>query len=255
MLKQREIIKKAALEAGRIILKTKPTNNVHQKEGTLNFATEADLKSEEAIIGLIKDSFPTHTILSEETNSDIKDPLSEENLWVIDPMDGTVNFKFEQDYSCASIAYVEKGITQLGAVYNPFRDEFFYAEKMQGVFLNGKKISVGNLNDLSKARIATENAYNHETDYNVKLFLKLNPSPWLYIKGSAVLVMCEVACGRLDLYYHTGLHAWDNAAAFLILEESGAIIKNIKGEDTNFLTDNVMCGNKSLVDQFLENLS
>jgi myo-inositol-1(or 4)-monophosphatase len=255
MLKQREVIKNAVLEAGKIILEAKPTEVVHQKAGMLNFVTQADLQSEEAIINLIQESFPSHLILSEETHQDISNPLDTENLWVIDPMDGTVNFKFEQNYSCVSIAYVERGIIQLGAIYNPFRDELFYAEKMQGAFLNGKKISVGSLNDISKARIASDDAYDPmDTRHNIELFLKLKPTPWFLIKGSAALTMCEVSCERMDLYYQTRLKPWDNAAAFLILEESGATIKDTKGKDTNFLTEDVVCGNEHLVKQFVQAL-
>jgi myo-inositol-1(or 4)-monophosphatase len=252
MLKQREIIKKAALKAGEIILKYKPTDGLQHKEGMLNFVTAADFKCEEVIVNLIKQSFPSHAILSEETYNDIANPLLEDNLWVIDPIDGTTNFRFEQNYSCTSIAYVENGITQLGVAYNPFRDELFYAERMHGAFLNGKKMSVGNLSDISKTRIGSDNAYNPvDTRRHIELFLKLNPTPWFTTKGSAVLAICEVSCGRLDLYYQARLKPWDNAAAFLILEEAGGAIKNIKGEDTSFLTESAVCGNKDLVKQFL----
>ncbi len=255
MLKQREIIKRAALEAGKIILATKPTENVKEKAGRANLVTEADLKSENAIVELINQHFPEDLILSEETKSNIPNPLLAEKLWVVDPIDGTNNFRYERNYSCVSIAYAEKGVVQLGVVYDPFRDEMFYAEKMQGAFLNGKKIFVSKLKDLARSVVASDNSYESEgTKYNLELFLKLNPAPWFLIKGSATLTMCEVAAGRIDLYFHNYLKPWDNAAAFLIVEEAGGVVRGISGNNANFMSESVICGNEELVKNFVAGL-
>ena len=141
----------------------------------------------------------------------------------------------------------------MGAVYDPFRDELFYAEKGGGAFVNGNKISVSEQRELSKASVATDNSYDPEgTRRNLETVLKISPSPWVLMKGSAVLTMCEVAAGRIDVYFHSSLKPWDNAGAFLIAKEAGAEVVDLSGQDTNFLTENAVVGNKQLVTQFVQ---
>lgn len=251
-----DVIKKAVLDAGEAVKKAKPTEGIiNKEEGRLNFVTGADLESERILKEAIQKNFPDHAILSEETESNLGDLLSIEHLWVIDPIDGTSNFRYERGYSGISVGLVEKGEPVLGFIYDPFRDELFFAEKDKGAFLNGHPIHVGDKTELAKATVMTDNSYDSNgTKSNLEMLLKLNPTPWVLIRGSAVLAFCDIACGRADIYAHQNLKPWDNAAGFVIAKEAGAVIKGLEGEDVDFTASSLAVGNQTLVDQFLESI-
>lgn len=252
MTERLDLAKQAAQIAGDIIKSAQPQEGSMAKEGRLNFVTAADLASEKAIIEHIKQQYPEDTILSEETHSELDNPLQVPHLWVIDPIDGTNNFRRQRDYSGVSIGYVEKGEIIVGAIYNPFRNELFTAEQGKGAYINGKRISVVQETDLTHAEIATDNWYeSFGTRQNLELVLKLQSIPLMFMKGSAVLALSEVACGRLDLYFHNFLKPWDNTAGFLLIREAGGVVKDFNGNDVNFLSPQAIAGNSTLVNQFL----
>ncbi len=249
-----KILKEALFKAGDIIMSANPSEGAHEKEGRGNFVTAADLACEKKIIDLIYKHFPIDKILSEETHSQLENILEADHLWVIDPIDGTNNFRYGRHYSCSSVAYVEKGQTLLAGVYNPYIKELFFAQKNQGAYLNGIKIAVGTTQtDIHKSFLASDNSNNAEgTKRNLEMILKIQPSPTVYIKGSAVLTMCELAAGRYDLYFHTTLKPWDAAAAFLIVQEAGGVVKNLDGNNAHFTSQSAIVGNNTLVDQCLK---
>jgi myo-inositol-1(or 4)-monophosphatase len=252
MISRPEFIKTLVQKAGEVILNAIPTEGIIEKEGRANFATAGDLASEKLIVSAIKSQYPNDLILSEETEPGFSNYLTAKNLWVIDPIDGTNNFKNKRNYSAVSIGYVESGNIKLGAVCDPFNNDTYIAEAGNGALLNGNKIKVSNVSEIGKATVATDNSYDPlGTRFNMELFLKINPSPWLLVKGSAVLTMCDVASGKIDLYFHTSLKPWDNAAAFLIAKESGCKLCDLKGDDVNFTTKEVVLGNNELVNRFL----
>lgn len=243
----------AAKIAGDIIKSSHPQKGTTAKEGRLNFVTAADLASEKAIIEHIKKAYPDDAILSEETNSKLDNPLSLPHLWIIDPIDGTNNFRRQRDYSAISIGYVEKGEMTAGVIYNPFRDELFTAEKGKGAFLNGDPIHVAEEKDLTKTEMATDNWYDPAgTRENLNLVLKLEKIPFMFMKGSAVLVLAEIASGRMDLYVHNFLKPWDNAAGFLLVREAGGVVKDLQGNDVSFLSPQAVAGNATIVEQFIQ---
>lgn len=247
-----KIIIEAVKKAGDAIKKQIPSDGIVEKEGRANIVTAADIASEKVIIDLIKNKYPNDKILSEETESNLDNLLNIDRLWVIDPIDGTSNFRFQRNYSCISVGYVEKGNLKLGAVYDPFNNNLYSAEKERGAFLNNNSIEVSDQNELEKATIETGNSYNPSlTRKNLELSLKIKHTPWMLIRGSGVLAMCEVASGGIDLYFNNALRPWDNAAAFLISEEAGAILCDYNGNKVTFLTQDVIIGNKSLIEQFL----
>lgn len=247
-----DVIRKAILEAGEAVKKANPTEGIINKEGHLNFVTGADLDSERILKEAVANNFPNHVILSEETESNIKDVLSIEHLWVIDPIDGTSNFRYGRGYFGISVGYVEYGEPIAGFIYNPLNNELFHAEKGKGSFLNGNSIHVDNKTDLAKATVMTDDSYDSNgTRKNLEMLLKLNPTPWVLIRGSAVLAYCDIAAGRADVYAHHFFKPWDNAAGFVITKEAGAIIKGLKGEDVNFTASSLVVGNETLVDYFL----
>jgi myo-inositol-1(or 4)-monophosphatase len=247
-----ELAKQAARAGGKALLSVVPDAGIVAKEGRGNFVTAGDLASEKAILDLIKKYFPGDQILSEETESAIPDLLQASNLWVIDPIDGTNNFRNGRNYSAVSVGYVEKGVSKIGAVFDPFRNELFFAESGKGATVNETPLQVSTLDDLTKGTVTADNSYDPAgTRFNMELFLKIKPSPWLLVKGSAVLGICDVAAKRTDLYFQTCLKPWDNAAAMIIAKESGAILRDLTGNEPNFLSPEMVVGNEYVVNQFL----
>ena len=203
---------------------------ISHKEGVNNLVTEADFASDKAIRNVIKNAFPDHGIVSEEirekiSNSDYK--------WIIDPIDGTVNFANGIPVCCVSIGLEFKGEMLMGAVFNPILNEFYFAEKGKGATLNDQQISVGGKTRLITSCIATGFPYTYLEHPNGPLvvFSKLIKSGIPVRRlGSAAIDLCWVACGRFDGFYEHELHAWDSAAGFLIVEEAGGKVTNLKGE-------------------------
>jgi len=252
LAQKKKIIQEAACTAGKFIRDANPKQGIVQKEGRGNFVTAADLASEKIIIDLIKKHFPEDSILSEETNNEIKDMMSVDHLWIIDPIDGTNNYANQRNYSCVAIGYAEKGTTKLGAIYNPFADEFFFAEKGKGAFVNNIPLTIGSQANIHQAVVATDNSYTPSiVKHHLELMLMIEPTPWVLLKGTAALMIAEVAAGRTDLYFHTDIHPWDCSGGFLLLEEAGGIVKNFKGESVTFNSSEIVVGNETLVNQFL----
>jgi myo-inositol-1(or 4)-monophosphatase len=252
-----DALKKAAAEILRYNPSTVETN---EKENEGDLVTAADLASEKVIIATIKASFPEDKIISEET-SDGHEALKEETLnsliaWVIDPIDGTNNFKHDMGYSGISIGYIENGKPVLGGIINPYRDLLYLASKGNGASCNGKPIRVSNVETLnSGTRVCTSNSSaSGGTLLSLERYKNLG-DVWVDVLGSAVLIMTDIASGKLDLYHHNGLKPWDNAAAFIIVEEAGAKIVGLKGQTVTWLTPEVVIGNPNLVDLFIQKIN
>ena len=203
---------------------------ISNKEGINNLVTEADHAAEKAIIEAIKKDFPDHFILSEETG---EIPSESEYKWIIDPIDGTVNFANGIPICCVSIGLEKDGDMIMGAVYNPIMEEFYFAEKGRGAFLNDKKITVSTKTALIKSCLVTGFPYTYLDTPNgplevfEKLIRKGIPVRRL---GSAAIDLCWVAAGRFDGFYEHELQAWDSAAGFLIVEEAGGKVTDFKGD-------------------------
>ena len=246
----------AAMAAGAAILTFDPaTVDTKVKSSAGDLLTAADLASEAAIAKIIKAAFPDDIVISEETVEG-HELLAPEKLpgltaWVIDPIDGTNNFRKGMAYSGISIGYIEKGEPVLGVVYDPYRRELYLAAKGQGATRNGLPVSVSQKGSFDAGtRVCTSNSYEGGTQANLDRYVKLG-YVWVDVLGSAVLIMTDVASGRLDLYHHNGLKPWDNAAAFLIAREAGAEITDLQGQEINWLSKEVVVGNGALVGEFI----
>ena len=221
-----------ATEAGaRVLLHYFNNKNlqISNKEGINNLVTEADHAAERAIIDTIQESFPGHFILSEEAGEMMMDS---EYKWIIDPIDGTVNYAHGIPICCVSIAIEHNGAMIMGAVYNPFLKEFFFAEKGKGSLLNGELIHVTNQTEVCKSCLVTGFPYTYLDAPNGPLecferFIRKGvPVRRL---GSAAMDLCWVAAGRFDGFYEHQLQAWDSAAGFLIVEEAGGKVTDYNG--------------------------
>jgi myo-inositol-1(or 4)-monophosphatase len=202
---------------------------ISNKEGMNNLVTEADHAAEKAIIEVIKKDFPNHFILSEEAGEIIMDS---EYKWIIDPIDGTVNFANGIPICCVSIGLEQSGKMILGAVYNPLMNEFYFAEKGGGAMLNNKKIFVSDKTEVVKSCLVTGFPYTYLDAPNgpLQVFERfIRKGIPVRRLGSAAIDLCWVAAGRFDGFYEHKLQAWDSAAGFLMVEEAGGKVTDFEG--------------------------
>lgn len=247
---------KAATEAGMLIKeRINGKFSVEKKSGPNDLVTEVDKASEALIMNIIRESFPDHFILSEEIG-EIK--MDSSYKWIIDPIDGTVNFANGIPLCCVSIGVEKDGEMILGAVYNPMMNEFFFAEKGAGAFLNEKPIRVSNQTEVLHSCLVTGFPYtyldmeNGPLDIFARLVRKGIPVRRL---GSAAIDLCWVAAGRFDGYYEHKLNAWDSAAGFLLVEEAGGRVTDFKGDPYSPYQPQLVATNGAIHDELLRWIS
>lgn len=244
-----------ATEAGAQVMKhyfTSKNLQISNKEGINNLVTEADHAADKAIMDTIKESFPDHYILSEESGEIIMDS---QYKWIIDPIDGTVNYAHGIPICCVSIALEHNGKMILGAVYNPFIKEFYLAEKGKGSTLNGELIKVSGETSVSKACLVTGFPYTYLDMENgpLQVFERfIRKGIPVRRLGSAAMDLCWVAAGRFDGFYEHKLQAWDSAAGFLIVEEAGGKVTDFTGEYYSVYQPQILATNGSIHDEMLE---
>lgn len=226
---------------------------VTQKPGRANFATAADHAAEEAILTAIRDHDPGVAILAEESSTvALGQP---DRLWVVDPIDGTLNFSHALPFYCVAIGYVEEGRVRAAAVYAPRTREVFVASAGSGATLNGDPIRATRIRKVSEA-FAASNLGFASTSQPGSRFTALNATcARLRILGAAALEISYVAAGRIDLFVHEFLSPWDIAAAGLIAREAGAAVVSLKtGEDAAWDEPQVVIGNAALVRDAIERM-
>ncbi len=214
-----------AMHAGEIMVQERHRNQLERKyKSNDELVTQADIKVDEFITKQIRKNYPNHQIISEEMQPDFSQLGKDDGpVWVVDPIDGTVNYAHHHVHSAVSIAYVEKGSVQIGVVHCPFLQETFHALRGAYSVMNHKPIRVSEVTELRRALIAT--GFPYQKDDNPALIKRLtqvlNHCQDIRRLGSAAIDICWVAMGRLDGYYES-LKPWDFAAARLIAEEAGA---------------------------------
>lgn len=223
----------AALKAGKILRDGFGTSfEIFSKEGKNNLVTEFDKLSEKAIIGHLHSEFPEHIFLAEESGKTGK-LIQDIVRWIIDPLDGTVNFAHGLPIFSISIAAELNGEILCGVVYHPILDELFVAGKNKGAFLNGKIIKVSENNDFESSMLVTGFPYNVNTnpcgciDHFIGIIKRGIPVRRL---GSAALDLAYVACGRFDGFWEINLNPWDVAAGVLLVQEAGGKVTQYNGE-------------------------
>ena len=209
-----------------------------------NLVTEVDNLSEDKIISIIKKHCPTHSIISEESGEDKQDS---EYQWIIDPIDGTVNFAHGIPICCVSIGLKKGDDLIYGSVYNPMMNELFFAEKGKGATLNGVPIHVSKKSDFSKACLVTGFPYKwpDTREHPIKVFERfvMEGLPVRRL-GSAAIDLCWVACGRFDGFWEYNLSSWDVAAGYLIVEEAGGRITNFDGDKYSVFDKQTLATNR-----------
>ena len=234
----KEVLFSATKEAGEIILRYfDGTFKIDHKEGINNLVTEVDKLAEDKIIKVIRATFPAHSIISEEVGELIK---PSDYQWIIDPIDGTVNFAHGIPICCVSIGLLYQDELIMGTVFNPMMNELFFAEKGKGATLNGKPIGVSSKSDFNTAFLVTGFPYNWPDGLPIRRL------------GSAVIDLCWVACGRFDGFWEYNLQAWDVAAGYLIVQEAGGKITDFDGAPANVFTKQTLATNGLIHDAMLK---
>lgn len=236
---------RAARQAGSIIIRH--LNQLEMLEvvekGRNEFVSQVDRLAEEAIIEVIRDYHPDHSILAEESG----ETGNHEYQWIIDPLDGTTNYLHGFPVFCVSIAVAHEGKIEHGVVYDPLRQEVFTASRGQGAHLDGRRIRVSKRTRMSQSLIATGFPYRMNKqfidDYLAMLKTVIEDSAGVRRPGSAALDLCYVAAGRVDGFWEIGLNVWDIAAGALMIREAGGRISDYRGTEKYLENGNVVAGN------------
>lgn len=230
----RERLKRVLLsclrEGGNIISRGFGTSYYIRKKSPVSLVTEIDIRAEKKIISLIRKSFPSHRILTEESS-----PRSGTSpyRWIIDPLDGTTNFAHKIPLCCVSVGVEYEGKVILGGINNPFLKEFFFAEAQKGSYLNGRRIYVSKTAKMIDSLLVTGFPYDRQEKAAFYLnFFKaiMEKSQGIRRLGSAAMDLAYVACGRFDAFWEFNLKSWDVAAGVLLVKEAGGHVCDCKGE-------------------------
>jgi myo-inositol-1(or 4)-monophosphatase len=230
----------AALKAGGILRQGFYTDyRVSSKPGIHNLVTEYDNAAEESIIGTVRAHFPNHSILAEESGEK-RTAHPEDVTWVIDPLDGTVNFAHRIPIFAVSIGVAVKECVVAAVVYSPMQQELFVAERSKGAFLNGNRICISSVKEIMQAFMATGFPYNVNTNprHCIDRFVDMQKMGIPIRRlGSAALDLAYVASGRYDAYWELNLSPWDIAAGSLLVEEAGGTITQYDGAPLDIFSD------------------
>ena len=241
----------AARRAGELVLERFRTEVEVSLKGRANVVTDADLASERLIIDYVADEYPDFGILSEESA-----PVagSSSYTWVVDPIDGTRNFAEGIPHFCVVVAIAEGDRVVCGVTYDPVRDELFAAQEGHGASLNGQTIRVSDRQDIDEAVLGFDLGYNFD---QAKLLLELAADVWPRVQGyrlmgSSALSLAYAACGRIDLYFHHSLSAWDIVSGVLLAREAGGqVLDRATLEEATLFSPGLIVSNPALVEQFI----
>ena len=252
---------RAARRAGRIINRASldlDTLQVARKQRN-DFVTEVDHASEEAIIDTLLTAYPGHSILAEESGhsengqkvdskkggGQMAQVMQAENIWIIDPLDGTTNFIHGLPQYGISIALMQRGVVTQAVVYDPSRDELFTASKGRGAFLNDRRIRVSKRTRLEESLVGTGFPFrkiDNLDQYLAMLRAVTEKAAGVRRPGAAALDLAYVACGRFDAFFELGLSPWDVAAGSLLITEAGGLIGNFPADGDYLFAEEVVAG-------------
>ena len=210
------------------------------KKGPNDFVTNSDIKTEKIIIEELKKAKPNYSIISEENG--IQDNIDKNNTWIIDPIDGTINFLHGIPHFAISIALKIKDEIIIGLIFDPIKNEIFYAEKNNGSFFNNNRIRVSKKSNIDECLFASNN------DGVKSIYPKLN----LRNTGCAALDLAYVGCGRFDGYFHNEINIWDIAAGKIIIEEAGGKVNDINSFKINKI--DIRASNPNIYEKMLKKI-
>ena len=248
---------RAARVAGSIIVRGFENRDdlVKQAKGANDYVTQIDKDAEMAIIHKIKQSYPEHSFLGEESGETAGD--NAEFQWIIDPLDGTTNFIKGIPHFAVSIALLHKGRLDQGVVFDPIRGELFTASRGQGAQLNGYRIRASKARDLSETVLATGLPFRNKTqyaDYAIRLNKIFHDCGDIRRAGSAALDLAYVAAGRHDGYWERGIKPWDIAAGELLVREAGGLVTDFSGNNDPLYKGEIVAGSVKVVQGLVKHL-
>ncbi len=248
----RQVTLDALAAAGEIIVNGYTRDIVVEFKGAIDPVTEIDHGCEACIIEHIRRAFPDHDILTEESDNERRDS---EHRWIIDPLDGTVNYSHKYPRFAASIAYELKGEILFGGIYDPILDELFSAERGAGAFLNGEPIHVSKTPSLKQSMLCTGFPYDVHTnpDNNLANFNAfILTAQAVRRDGSACLNLCYLANGRFDGVWELRMKPWDVAAGSLLITEAGGVVTNFRGQPFSVYHGEVLASNGAIQAEMAE---
>ncbi|XP_063986994.1 inositol monophosphatase 1-like [Diachasmimorpha longicaudata] len=234
-------------QAGAIIReKINRPKDVSLKSCDVDLVTESDKEVEKLFMGGISSRYPDHRFIGEETTaSGAKAQLTDAPTWVIDPIDGTMNFVHGLPHTCISVALLVDKVTEMGFVYNPVIEQLFTARRGQGAFLNGKPIKVSGERELGKTLLMAEMGTSRNAEKMKAVMENLQilvpKVHGIRTLGSAALNMCMVAMGGADANFEFGVHVWDFAAGDLIVREAGGVVIDPADGPLDLMSGRVLC--------------
>lgn len=251
---------RAARAAGRIITRASDdlaTVKVARKQRN-DFVTEVDRAAEEAIITTLRNAYPEHGFLAEESGHTpgrtATAPAEAAHLWVIDPLDGTTNFIHGLPQYCVSIALMQKGVVTQAVVYDPNRDELYTASKGRGAYLNDRRIRVSTRTKIDEALVGTGFPFRRldDLDRYLEMFKAVSmKAAGIRRPGAAALDLAYVAAGRYDAFFEIGLMPWDVAAGSLLITEAGGLVGNLRGDADYLFNEQVLAGTPKVFSQMV----
>ena len=240
------LINRAALDGGALEIRSKRTND---------FVTRVDHAAENAIIEIIRATYPDHAVLAEETG-DAHGGRSEYR-WIIDPLDGTTNFIHGFPQYCVSIGVQHRGAAAHAVVYDPAKNELFTATRGRGAFLDDRRIRVSKREKLKDALVGTGfpfKEFGRIDAYVRQLRALMSATAGVRRAGAAALDLAYVACGRLDAFWEMGLSPWDMAAGALLVQEAGGLVGDFAGEPNYLENGDIAAATPKLFAPLLERL-
>ena len=250
---QINIITRACEKASRFLIRDSGEieNLQVSSKGPGDFVSSADKRTEKIIIEELQKAHPEYGIITEE--SGIINKTNTKNRWIIDPIDGTMNFLNGIPQFCISVGYEEDGEIKCGVIFDPIKNEMFRAEKGNGAYLNNSRIRVSKIKKLQDSLLVTGGP-KHSSKIKEEIFsefIKVSKNVYSPIRkfGSAALDVAYVACGRFDGYWQRELNYWDVAAGIIIIKEAGGFIDFFEPDNKAPLKKNVLASNSNIHDE------
>ncbi len=242
----------AAKEAGKVLNDNFQKAKSASFKGKRDIVTEVDLRAEKIILDMIKVQFPDHAILSEETGM-IGDN-SVKYMWVVDPIDGTMNYYYGMNPYRVGICLLEDKKPVLNVLYNPTEDEMYVAQKGGGAFLNDKKITVSGNDDLKNSLVMFHLSSKEEPRKRIMDVLEkvFEASMQVRMLGSSLASMSYVATGKMDAFFNVSQKPWDILPGVLLIEEAGGKVTDIKGGEITHESTSVIATNGKVHDQMVK---
>ena len=237
------IITRASFDIDRLTVRRKRKND---------YVSEVDDAAEEAILATLREAYPDHGVLAEESGA--RDAKAD-YVWIVDPLDGTTNFLHGLPQYCVSIGLLHKGTLQQAVVYDPNRNELFTATRGAGAYLNDRRIRVSRTDKIEDALVGTGFPFKevaHIDEYQRMLRNVMLTCSGVRRPGAAALDLAWVAAGRYDAFWEIGLSPWDMAAGALLVREAGGLVGDLEGEDTYLDNGRIAAANGKLFGAFLK---